>query len=120
MVPYIPVGRGRIRSSALYYYRVDVINVRWCNVAFGKHRTSLGLDGAVGVRARIEASGRTVERWPGSWAVCLVGRPLVSLDMWAVLGPSNLYAPTGRLFAIGLQPFICWTCINYDIAEMPK
>lgn len=50
-----------------------------------------GLDGAVGVGARIEASGRTVERWrPGSWAVCLVGRPLVSLDVWAVLGPSPL------------------------------
>lgn len=45
-----------------------------------------GLDGG----ARIEASGRTVERWPGSWAVCLVGGPLVSLDMWAVLGPSLL------------------------------
>lgn len=49
-----------------------------------------GLDGAVGVGARIEASGRTVERWPGSQAVCLVGGPLVSLDMWAVLGPSLL------------------------------
>lgn len=96
MVPYIPVGRGRIRSSALYYYRVDVINVWWCNVAIGKHPTSWygslgeGLDGAVGVGARIEASGRTVERWPGSQAVCLVGGPLVSLDMWAVLGPSLL------------------------------
>jgi hypothetical protein len=26
----------------------------------------------------------------------------------------NLDAPTGRLFAIGLQSFICWTCINCD------
>lgn len=40
--------------------------------------TREGLDGAVSVGARI---GGTVERWrPGSWAVCLVGGPLVSLE----------------------------------------
>ena len=94
-------------------------------------REGVIVEGAVSVGARI---GGTVQRWNGravgpgpgqsaSWA-----GPLVSLECgqcwvqacWRWMQLDSLDAPTGRLFAIGLQSFICWTCINCDITEMPK
>ena len=99
----------------------------------------VGMEPREGVRRRGERwredrwNGGTVERWNGravgpgpgqsaSWA-----GPLVSLECgqcWVqaccVGQLDSLDAPTGRLFAIGLQSFICWTCISCDIAEMPK
>lgn len=78
-----------------------------------------------GLRRAVErSSGGTVERVLSSLPR---GGPLVSLECgqcWVqaccVGQLDSLDAPTGRLFAIGLQSFICWTCISCDIAEMPK
>jgi len=81
MVPYIPVGRGRVRSSALYYYREDVINVWWCNV-LSENIRRVGMEPREGLDGAVRGSRRAVvERCPGPGQSASWAGPLSALNV---------------------------------------